>query len=94
MFDIVNNMTVVFVTHDISEAVLLSDEVWMMRSAPGKIIDRIKINLPYHRTMDIQRDPAFSKIVFEIEDRMKSIQSIVDKDKAEAAAALQEPVKI
>src|SRR5699024_2808992 len=37
--------TVVFVTHSIPEAVMLSDRVLVMSSSPGEIIDDVEINL-------------------------------------------------
>lgn len=41
--------TVVFVTHDIDEAVLLADRIAIMSSAPGRIIREIQIDLPRPR---------------------------------------------
>jgi NitT/TauT family transport system ATP-binding protein len=37
--------TVIFVTHDIEEAVTLSDRVYILKSHPGEIVDELKINL-------------------------------------------------
>jgi NitT/TauT family transport system ATP-binding protein len=47
------NKTVVFVTHDIQEAILLSQEVWVMSYRPGRIIDKVQINLPDDRDTDV-----------------------------------------
>jgi NitT/TauT family transport system ATP-binding protein len=54
-------LTVVFVTHSIEEAVLLSTEVWVMSYRPGRIIDRIPINLPYPRGFDVVGTDAFNE---------------------------------
>jgi ABC-type nitrate/sulfonate/bicarbonate transport system ATPase subunit len=45
--------TVVFVTHDVDEAVYLSDEIVTMSARPGRIIDRCAIDLarPRHRSV-------------------------------------------
>jgi NitT/TauT family transport system ATP-binding protein len=43
------NKTVVFVTHDIQEAILLSQEVWVMSYRPGRIIDKVTVELPDDR---------------------------------------------
>jgi NitT/TauT family transport system ATP-binding protein len=55
--------TVVFVTHDIPEAVLLSDRIAVMSERPGKIIDILPVELPRPRSAESQNDPAFSRSV-------------------------------
>lgn len=42
-------LSTVFVTHDIDEAVLLSDRVYILSGKPGRITDEIKIDLPRPR---------------------------------------------
>ena len=51
--------TVIFVTHDISEAVYLSDRVLVMSSRPGTIRDDITINLGRPRGLETRRHPSF-----------------------------------
>lgn len=51
--------TVIFVTHSVTEAVLLSDQVIVMTARPGRIQEIIDITLPRPRTTDTLRDPAF-----------------------------------
>jgi len=55
--------TVVFVTHDIPEAVLLSDKIAVMSERPGKIIDTLTIDLPRPRSAASQNTPAFMRHV-------------------------------
>jgi NitT/TauT family transport system ATP-binding protein len=43
--------TVLFITHDLSEAIALSDRVIVMRARPGKIIADIRIDLPRPRSV-------------------------------------------
>ena len=55
--------TIVFVTHDIGEALFLSDRVVLMSARPGKVHDIIDVNCPRPRTFDqVENDPAFWKM--------------------------------
>ena len=55
--------TIVFVTHDIGEALFLSDRVVIMSARPGKIDDIIEVNSPRPRTFDqVENDPEFWKM--------------------------------
>ncbi|MBP7184610.1 MAG: ABC transporter ATP-binding protein [Saprospiraceae bacterium] len=68
--------TIIFVTHDISEAVYLGDDIYIMKYAPSKIIDHISVDLPLHRNREMKRDPKFLDIVRDVEDKMVQISSI------------------
>lgn len=52
-------MTVVFVTHNISEAVYLSDRVIVLSERPGCILSDNKIKLPAERTPQLRMTPEF-----------------------------------
>jgi NitT/TauT family transport system ATP-binding protein len=54
--------TILFVTHSIDEAILLSDRVAFMTSQPGTIKEIIDIDLPRPRTEDIRNSDAFAHI--------------------------------
>ena len=55
--------TVIFITHDIEEAVTLSDRVYVMKARPGEIIDEIKIDLETDSTVipDRRVSPRFNE---------------------------------
>jgi len=72
--------TVIFVTHDIPEAVYLGDEIFIMRSRPGKIVEKIPVNLPFNRDRSLKRTQNFLDTVYKVEDFMMSIQSHVDSE--------------
>lgn len=62
--------TVIFITHDISEAVFLGDDVYIMSACPTKLIKSIHIDLPLERYRDMKKDPKFIEYVTEIEEIM------------------------
>lgn len=54
--------TVCFVTHDISEALILSQQVWVMSFRPGRIIDVIDVDLPADRDVSVISAPEFNTL--------------------------------
>ena len=54
--------TVVFVTHSLTEAVYLADEVLVMSAGPGRIIDRIQVDLPRPRTYEMMAGVEFGRL--------------------------------
>jgi len=66
--------TVVFVTHSISEAVLLGDRVVVMSPRPGRIVRDIPIGLPRPRTNVKHLGPAFTDYVEEIRELIYSFK--------------------
>lgn len=52
-------ITVMFVTHDVDEAIFLADRVVVMSAAPGRIIADLDVELPRPRDPEIATDSAF-----------------------------------
>jgi NitT/TauT family transport system ATP-binding protein len=52
--------TVIFITHDIDEAVYLSDRVIVMTARPGRVKDDFRIDLPRPRRLDIKKTPEYA----------------------------------
>ncbi len=55
-------ITVLFVTHDIDEAVFLSDRILVMSASPGRIIADIAVDLPRPRDPDITLEDEFLRL--------------------------------
>ena len=68
-----NNPTVVLVTHDPREAVLLGHDIFIMDSNPGRIVKHIQPDLPEKRDRSIRKEARFVEIVSYIEDVMEGI---------------------
>lgn len=58
--------TVALVTHNINEAVFLSDRVVVMTPRPGQIARTIVIDLPRPRQRDVMKSARYAELVFEI----------------------------
>ncbi|MBJ7332767.1 MAG: ABC transporter ATP-binding protein [Solirubrobacteraceae bacterium] len=54
--------TIVFVTHDVDEAVFLSDRVSVMRGRPGGMVLDVEVDLPRPRTPSVVVTPAFTAL--------------------------------
>ncbi len=57
----VTKTTVVFVTHSISEAIFLSDTVYVFSKRPATVALRLPVDIPYPRSNDIRYSPQFTQ---------------------------------
>ena len=60
------NSTILFITHDIEEAILLSNRIYIISEKPASIKGEIKVNLPKERNEDIVTSDEFVDIKKEI----------------------------
>lgn len=65
-------LTIIFVTHDISEAVYLSNEILIMQANPGRFVKKIIPNIQ-DKNHNVKRSFEFIKMVNDIEDFMKNL---------------------
>ncbi|GAA2375054.1 ABC transporter ATP-binding protein [Catellatospora methionotrophica] len=54
--------TVVFVTHDVDEAVFLANRVIVMAARPGRVFATVDVDLPHPRTEQIRLSPEFAAL--------------------------------
>ena len=74
--------TVLFITHDVDEAVYLADRVVVMASRPGRIHDVVDVDLPHPRTEEVRLSTEFTAL----RNRVWSSVYHQDDDRAAAAA--------
>lgn len=51
--------TILFITHDVEEALFLSDRVEVMSARPGRIIEEVLVPFPKPRAVDVLTSPDF-----------------------------------
>jgi NitT/TauT family transport system ATP-binding protein len=64
--------TIVFVTHNVAEAILLADRVVVMTARPGRIAHVFKISFERPRTIEMTYEPAFIELIHEIKATVDS----------------------
>ncbi len=57
----ITGATVIFVTHNVFEAVFLSSRIVVMSVRPGRILEQIAVDTPYPRSSDYRTSAAFTK---------------------------------
>ncbi|MCP4124501.1 MAG: ABC transporter ATP-binding protein [Bacteroidetes bacterium] len=68
--------TIVFVTHSISEAVYMGDDIYIMKAAPSRFVKHIEVDLPFERDRHTKRTEKFEHIVHTVEDAMLDVAAM------------------
>lgn len=71
---------VVLVTHNIQEAVFLSDRVYVVSARPGRIADLVEVDLPRPRDLEILTTEPFQRLV-------RQVRKALDAGAEQASAA-------
>jgi NitT/TauT family transport system ATP-binding protein len=77
--------TVFFITHSIEESVYLADRVYLFSNSPGTILRQFAVPPPDRSANEMQRDPAFQNVVYELRDLIDRLEH--EQVQAKSAAA-------
>jgi NitT/TauT family transport system ATP-binding protein len=66
------DVTIIFVTHSIPEAVFLSRRVVVMSARPGTIKEIVSIDLPYPRSIDTRETPRYFELVTMVRESLRT----------------------
>jgi ABC-type nitrate/sulfonate/bicarbonate transport system ATPase subunit len=64
--------TILFVTHDIAEAVYLADRIHILSAGPGTFVDEIEVDLPVHRTEELKQSKRFRDLETLVLERIRA----------------------
>ena len=79
-----HHQTVLFITHDIEEALLLADRVCVMTARPGRIKKSIAVPMPRPRSIELTLSPEFNALRREVLDliREESVRAAMETERA------------
>ena len=64
--------TIIFITHSIDEALLLSTRMLIMSARPGRVVTDMRNDLPMPRTVDVQLSARYNELKAQIWDTVQS----------------------
>jgi ABC-type nitrate/sulfonate/bicarbonate transport system ATPase subunit len=70
--------TVLFVTHDIDEAIFMANRCAVFSARPGRIKNELKIDLPYPRHYTVKTTPRFSELKAQVTEdiRVETLRAV------------------
>jgi len=77
--------TVLFVTHDIEEAIFLGSRVLVMTARPGRIKAEVTVDLPHPRHYTIKTSPEFSALKARLTEEIR-VEAVLAAENAAGAA--------
>ncbi len=77
--------TVILVTHDVDEAVLLSDTVYVLTPRPARIAHQVAVTLPRPRLLESTATPEFAERRAELLAALRAAGSLADGTRREVA---------
>ncbi|AYO55036.1 ABC transporter ATP-binding protein [Acinetobacter wuhouensis] len=72
------DITIIFVTHDMDEAILLADRIVALKANPGEIKEIIEVHLPRPRAPELMLTPEFKKLRERVDDLVHAQDDEVD----------------
>jgi ABC-type nitrate/sulfonate/bicarbonate transport system ATPase subunit len=64
--------TILFVTHQLEEAILLCDRIAVLSGSPGRVLEVVRVDLPRPRGLRSMQDPRFGKAMDRIWDLLRN----------------------
>ena len=77
-----HHQTVLFITHDIEEALLLADRVCVMTARPGRIKKSIDVRIPRPRAIEVTTSPEFNMLRREVLALIREESELAARDLA------------
>jgi NitT/TauT family transport system ATP-binding protein len=68
--------TIIFVTHDIYEAVYLAGGIYILKSQPARFVEHSHIDLAQERNRLTKRNPNYVSLVHLVEDKMVEVSEM------------------
>jgi NitT/TauT family transport system ATP-binding protein len=68
--------TALLVTHDIEEAVFLSDRILVMSARPGTLVEEVRVNLPRERDPAMRSDLEFFSAASRVREKLLAMHAI------------------
>ncbi|MGZ0171530.1 MAG: ABC transporter ATP-binding protein [Planctomycetales bacterium] len=78
--------TGLFVTHNVSEAVFLSQRVLVMSRSPGTILESIDVPFDFPRSPDLRADPEFARLTGIVSSHLRRAAGLTEAEAASANA--------